>query len=347
MTDPLPSGPRREAQTGAEDDARIEQLLVTGLDHYFAGEFEAAINLWTRVLFLDRNHDRARAYIDRARSAQAEQHRVSEALVHQGLEAFDRGEVARARALLSDALDQGASHDLALGVLGRIDRLDVGQTRSPRRAAADRQAPRPAEEASVGNTRSGSAARCRHVDRPGLGRDARGRGRALLRHALNLAGFWPGAAPVADRPFTATVDARAAAGPAARGELPGAGARPLFASGKLRDALRAVDRVPVGDSLRQDADRLRGEIQRELLAVASAEASPAISHQPTGATTRMKCPKCGYLGFETTDRCRNCQYDFSLAPFAIEPELALQSGDRMPNPTADFELPGMTRIPTT
>jgi uncharacterized RDD family membrane protein YckC len=26
----------------------------------------------------------------------------------------------------------------------------------------------------------------------------------------------------------------------------------------------------------------------------------------------MKCPKCGYLGFETTDRCRNCGYDFSL-----------------------------------
>lgn len=59
----------------------------------------------------------------------------------------------------------------------------------------------------------------------------------------------------------------------------------------------------------------------------------------------MKCPKCGYLGFETTDRCRNCQYDFSLAPFAIDPDLALQNGDRMPDPTADFDLPGMTRTP--
>ena len=69
MADPLTSGPRRtDAAPGAEDEGRIEQLLVTGLDHYFAGEFEAAINLWTRVLFLDRNHDRARAYIDRARS---------------------------------------------------------------------------------------------------------------------------------------------------------------------------------------------------------------------------------------------------------------------------------------
>lgn len=28
----------------------------------------------------------------------------------------------------------------------------------------------------------------------------------------------------------------------------------------------------------------------------------------------MKCPKCGYLGFEPVDRCRHCGYDFSLAP---------------------------------
>ena len=26
----------------------------------------------------------------------------------------------------------------------------------------------------------------------------------------------------------------------------------------------------------------------------------------------MKCSKCGYLGFETGDRCKNCGYDFSL-----------------------------------
>jgi uncharacterized RDD family membrane protein YckC len=26
----------------------------------------------------------------------------------------------------------------------------------------------------------------------------------------------------------------------------------------------------------------------------------------------MKCPKCGYLGFESGDRCRNCGYEFSL-----------------------------------
>jgi uncharacterized RDD family membrane protein YckC len=56
----------------------------------------------------------------------------------------------------------------------------------------------------------------------------------------------------------------------------------------------------------------------------------------------MKCPKCGYLGFETTDRCRNCQYDFSLAPFAHEPELTLQN-TRETEETSDFDLEPIKR----
>jgi uncharacterized RDD family membrane protein YckC len=33
----------------------------------------------------------------------------------------------------------------------------------------------------------------------------------------------------------------------------------------------------------------------------------------------MKCPKCEYLGFESSERCRNCGYDFSLAPSVPAP----------------------------
>jgi hypothetical protein len=60
-------------------------------------------------------------------------------------------------------------------------------------------------------------------------------------------------------------------------------ARSLFASGKLRDALRSLDRVPVGDALRPDAEKIRADIQRELLAVAGAEASTASSTAPSAA----------------------------------------------------------------
>lgn len=51
----------------------------------------------------------------------------------------------------------------------------------------------------------------------------------------------------------------------------------------------------------------------------------------------MKCPKCGYIGFEHTDRCRNCGYDFVLAQGA-EQEADLTLRDDEGGPLADFDL---------
>src|SRR4030095_13009510 len=54
----------------------------------------------------------------------------------------------------------------------------------------------------------------------------------------------------------------------------------------------------------------------------------------------MKCPKCGYLGFEPVERCRNCGYDFSLtAATQTLPDLAIrpESADLSP-------LDGLTLI---
>jgi tetratricopeptide (TPR) repeat protein len=277
MADPQTSGPRRtEAAPAAEDEGRIEHLLVTGLDHYFAGEFEAAINLWTRVLFLDRNHDRARAYIDRARSAQAEQQRISEALVHEGLAAFDKGEVIRARALLSDALEQGASHDVALGVLGRIDRLDAGtRVATPVTPAVRRRAlARPSASTDV-NTRRGTLALWLAT---AAGIVLVGAISFVLVAPNGLSEWFPAQATTG-RPTIPI---------ATPGPLPVPSpteaylsrARALFAGGKLRDALRSLDRVPVGDALKPEAERIRADIQRELLAVAGAEASSASSIAP-------------------------------------------------------------------
>ena len=73
-------------------EAKIEQLLLDCLDHYFAAQYEQAINVWTRALFLDRSHARARAYIERARTALAEGQRESEELLQSGVAAFHRGE---------------------------------------------------------------------------------------------------------------------------------------------------------------------------------------------------------------------------------------------------------------
>jgi uncharacterized RDD family membrane protein YckC len=53
----------------------------------------------------------------------------------------------------------------------------------------------------------------------------------------------------------------------------------------------------------------------------------------------MKCPKCGYLGFEHVERCRNCGYDFSLTEPAHLPELTLRdAATRDDHLAADLEL---------
>ncbi len=52
----------------------------------------------------------------------------------------------------------------------------------------------------------------------------------------------------------------------------------------------------------------------------------------------MKCPKCGYLGFEAVDRCRNCGYDFSLARAATIPELPIRSEASQVEPLEDLAL---------
>jgi uncharacterized RDD family membrane protein YckC len=52
----------------------------------------------------------------------------------------------------------------------------------------------------------------------------------------------------------------------------------------------------------------------------------------------MKCPKCGYLGFEDVQRCRNCGYDFSLSPPSATPDLTIRRDDNTPSPLDDLIL---------
>jgi hypothetical protein len=104
MSDSLPASAGGRAADDRE--ARIEQLLLSGLDQYFEGHYQQAINIWTRVVFLERGHSRARAYIERARSAMAERQRLGEELVYNGITAYHAGDVETARDLLTKAVEK-------------------------------------------------------------------------------------------------------------------------------------------------------------------------------------------------------------------------------------------------
>ena len=92
----------------------------------------------------------------------------------------------------------------------------------------------------------------------------------------------------------------------ARGAIPGGQA----AASRMRSSRSKWCGSPIRRRRRPTA--LRSEIQRQLLALTSTAASGRSLEPATGSPRPMKCPKCGYLGFERVDRCRNCGYDFSM-----------------------------------
>lgn len=241
-------------------DARIEELLVAGLDHYFAEQHELAINVWTRVLFIDRGHARARAYIERARSAVAERQRKGDELLHTGVEAFDRGEAGVARELLVSAVEHGASGDEAMAVLDRIDRLENAASRST--APPPQTAPHPGR-ASVHPPPT--RARLKWIAAGVAAGTILG---AAILGILVQRGVvtWPVAprsAGLTASPLTSSLPVPSIA------ELAFSRAQTLHARGRLHDALEALAAIDYGDPVRARADELKATIQRQLLGISS------------------------------------------------------------------------------
>ena len=258
MPEALPVDPAGAgASTDPEREARIEELLLAGLDRYFAGRYEEAISIWTRVAFLERGHGRARAYIERARGAQAERQRESEELLHQGIAAYQAGDTEAARRLLVRAVEEGGPTDLALSFLQRLNRFDVATdlVRPTRHTREVRGSERPAARRRWVPTVIASAAIAA----------------AIVLMALPVASWiaeLPVAAPAADpvRPEPLPI--------VRTSEMLLARARAHHDRGKPKDALSLLDRITRTDPLRPEADRLKALVQREVLAAAGLPLDP-------------------------------------------------------------------------
>jgi tetratricopeptide (TPR) repeat protein len=256
----------------ADRDAKIEQLLLAGLDHYFSERYEQAIDVWTRTLFFDRSHARARAYIDRARSALAERQRRSEELLQKGAAALDRGDGDEARRLLQAAVESGAhAHD----VHPLLDRLSRQITSSP--VAADdplrtvARLPASLQEGieTSDSTRGATAPRnlSAWLMTLVLAAVLTAVYATAMQNGIDLRSVWgPRDAPVA---ATTAPAARETTLPVPRrGEMALGRARALAVSGRLYEALAALEVVRATDPEKPEADRVRADIQRQLVGLA-------------------------------------------------------------------------------
>jgi hypothetical protein len=231
-------------------DSRVEALLVEGLDRYFAGQYEDAIHVWTRVLFLDRSHARARAYIDRARTALAEGQRRAEEMLAATSELLAQGHTERARALLSQAEKASGDDQHTAALRAKLDRVERARAQAGRRPLPQSGPDAPPDRHRWSITRAVIGA---------LGLAATG---AVVAAATLVVQAWftrstqplPTLARMSPLPVLSSTDVALVR------------ARTLYARGRLAEALVALDQVDLQDVRRSEADRLRVEIQQILLA---------------------------------------------------------------------------------
>jgi tetratricopeptide (TPR) repeat protein len=254
MADPRRLEPLSRADL-ADRDSRVEALLVDGLDKYFNGRYEEAIHLWTRVLFLDRSHARARAYIDRARTAVAERQRRAEEMLHESLTLMQQGETAAARERLVEAVSETGENDQAAALRVRIERIE--RLNATSRVAVPSPA-RPAEAVPGWSW-------------PRRSRTALGSAAALVAGLLLVIGVtsadlqdWVGLRSDREQLFAGTTVPRLPVLSSAEVAL--VRAQTLYSRGRLAEALQVLDRVGPDSPARSAADELRVQIQQLLLA---------------------------------------------------------------------------------
>jgi hypothetical protein len=224
------------------------------------------------VLFLDRGHARARAYIERARSAISERQREGEELLHTGLAALKRGDIGTARRLLTAAAERGTATEDALAALERINRLELAASRS-----GDSPLVRPgvpARHDPAGTPVSGNqSSRLAWIATGGVA------GLAVAASAVWLwargADWLPLPQPASQRESVRLEEEPLPIPTAGENSL--MRARVLRDRGRLHAALAALDGVRRGDPLRRQADELRATIQNELLQAARGTPGPGRS----------------------------------------------------------------------
>ena len=257
------------AQESERDrEARLEELLLSGLDYYFAGQHELAINVWTRALFIDRGHARARAYIERARSA-----------------------IAEASAKLKSSSTRAQPHfsgvnpkppDGCSGRRSNMARQPKKRSRcwsgltgwrppASRRTRATSAATRPGRP-RLSPIRPGR-------DRSWLGWIAAGVLLGLAAAAVTIGILWTRGEqwlPLDSGSTESSARLREEPLPIpAASDVSIARAQAQYERGHLREALLALEAVGPGDPLSAEADQLKATIQAKLLEAARSDRFPA------------------------------------------------------------------------
>jgi len=124
-TPPPPGGAEFDFATASvattdDDQKKIDQYLADGDRAFDAGDYAQSIDLWSRVFLIDVTNDQASDRIERAKKKRREVEQKIETTLASGIEAFDRGDTAKAHADLSEVLRLDPHNTSAQEYLDRL-----------------------------------------------------------------------------------------------------------------------------------------------------------------------------------------------------------------------------------
>lgn len=132
-----------EPEPEEEGGDRIAQLLSEGQEIFERGEFQGAIDVWSRIFLIDIDNDEASRRIEEARNKKAELERQAEEFFHEGVAHIERKQLDEAKESFRQVLGMAPSHTLAREYL---EQLEAGEVPTVVRGGAEVDAAALAEE---------------------------------------------------------------------------------------------------------------------------------------------------------------------------------------------------------
>lgn len=106
--------------TTPEDQRKIEQYLADGDRAYENGQYQEAIDVWSRIFLIDVTNDAASERIERAKGMRREIDDRAEVLLASAVTAFERNDKSRARADFAEVLRMDPNNATAREFMDRL-----------------------------------------------------------------------------------------------------------------------------------------------------------------------------------------------------------------------------------
>lgn len=106
--------------TSADDQSKIRQYLADGDRAFSGGDYQQAIDLWSRIFLIDVTNDEASDRIEQAKAKRREIDQSVEPLLTSGVAAFESGNTAQAHKDLTEVLRLDPQNTTAQSYLDRL-----------------------------------------------------------------------------------------------------------------------------------------------------------------------------------------------------------------------------------